>query len=99
MAKALTVYELDSMVRQNAPGFGVCNLSEANGMRERLSATAMRAGRLYADAFHLSEALTNVKAIAEEYRKAGRYEDADALRAALAPAASVLTTTLKVDDA
>jgi hypothetical protein len=99
MAKALTVYELDSMVRQNAPGFGVCNLSEVNGMREALSATAMRASRLSADAFHLSTALANVKAIAEEYRKAGRYEDADALRAALAPAASVLTPALKAGDA
>ena len=99
MTKALTVYELDSMVRQNAPGFGVCNLSEVNGIREALSATAMRASRLSADGFHLSAALANVKAIAEEYRKAGRYEDADTLRAVLAPAASVLTPALKVDDA
>ena len=99
MAKALTVYELDSMVRQNAPGFGVCNLSEVNGIREALSATAMRASRLSADAFHLSAALANVKAIAEEYRKAGRYEDADALRAAISPADSVLTPALKVADA
>ena len=99
MAKALTVYELDSMVRQNATGFGVCNLSEVNGIREALSATAMRASRLSADAFHLSAALANVKAIAEEYRKAGRYEDADALRAAIAPADSVLTPALKVADA
>ena len=98
MTKALTVYDLDSIVRQNAPGFGVCNLSEVNGMREALSATAMRASRLSADAFHLSAALANVKAIAEGYRKAGRYEDADALRAALAPAASVLTPALKVAD-
>lgn len=99
MAKALTVYELDSIVRRKAPGFGVCNLSEVNGMREALSATAMRAGRLSADVFHLSTALTSVKAIAEEYRKAGRYEDADALRAAIAPADSVLTHALKVGDA
>lgn len=86
-------------MRQNAPGFGVCNLSEVNGIREALSATAMRASRLSADAFHLSAALANVKAIAEEYRKAGRYEDADALRAVLAPAASVLTPAIKVGDA
>ena len=99
MAKALTVYELDSMVRQNAPGFGVCNLSEVNGIREALSATAMRASRLSADAFHLSAALANVKAIAEEYRKAGRYEDADALRAAISPADSVLTPAIKAGDA
>ena len=99
MAKALTVYELDGMVRQNAPGFGVCNLSEVNGVREALSETAMRASRLSADAFHLSTALACVKAIAEEYRKAGRYEEADALRAALAPAASVLTPAIKAGDA
>ena len=99
MAKALTVYWLDSMVRQNAPGFGVCNLSEVDGIREALSATAMRASRLSADAFHLSAALANVKAIAEEYRKAGRYEDADAIRAAIAPADSVLTPALKAGDA
>ena len=99
MAKSLTVHELDSIVRQNAPGFGVCNLSEVNGIREALSATSMGASRLSADAFHLSAALANVKAIAEEYRKAGRYEDADALRAAIAPADSVLTPALKVADA
>ena len=99
MAKALTVCELDSMVRQNAPGFGVCNLSEVNGMREALSATGMRASRLSADAFHLSAALANVKAIAEEYRKVGRYEEADTLRAAISPADSVLTPAIKAGDA
>ena len=99
MAKALTVYELDSMVRQNAPGFGVRNLSEVDRMRKALAAAAMRASRLSADAFHLSAALANVKAIAEEYRKAGRYEEADALRDALAPADSVLTPAIKAGDA
>ena len=99
MAKALTVYELDSMVRQNAHGFGVLNLDEVDGMRKDLAANGIRASRLSADMVRLSAALTNVKAIVEEYRKAGRYEDADALRAAIAPADSVLTPAIKVADA
>ena len=68
-------------------------------MEEALSVAGMRASRLSADAFHLSAALANVKAIAEEYRKAGRYEDADALRAAIALAAPELTHAIKAGDA